>query len=74
MRFKKRPRASVVTIAATASVCFASTVLSYHHGYLEGTRETIENSSTVPSIPDHFTPMPSQDPVEIQFATIAFPS
>ena len=63
-RFKTKPRGKVVTIAATICTCVATTVFSYHFGYLQGTRETIENSSLVPIVPEHFAPMPTEDPIE----------
>lgn len=63
----KRPRGIVVAIAATIAVCLAATVGSYHYGYLQGTRETIENCSTQGIVPKQFTPMPDTDPTEVQW-------
>ncbi|MAD79811.1 MAG: hypothetical protein QF918_05315 [Pirellulaceae bacterium] len=64
---KTRLRGTVVVLAATICICVGSAVFSYHFGYLQGTRETIKNSSTDPIPPDHFAPMPTEDPIEIRW-------
>ena len=67
MGLKKRPRSMVVAITATICICVGTTVYSYHYGYLQGTRETIENSSATPIFPDHIPPMPTEPPTAIEW-------